>query len=55
MWQHYDILLLVFIGVELPYNVVLVSAIQQSESTVCTHISPLLGISFPFRSPESIE
>ena len=29
----------------------IVSAIQQSESVVCIHISPLVWISFPFRSP----
>ena len=53
--SHYDIFLWIFIGVELPDNVVLVSAVQQSESTVCTRTSPLLGVSFPFRSPPSIE
>ena len=37
------------------YNVVLVSAVQQSESAIYTHISPLFWISFPFRSPQIIE
>ena len=37
------------------YNIVLVSAVQQSESAICIHISPLLGISFPSRSPPSTE
>ena len=37
------------------YNVVLVSAVQQSESAMCIHTSPLFGISFPFRSPQSTE
>ena len=37
------------------YNVVLVSAIQQSESVTHIHISPLFKISFPFRSPQSTE
>ena len=32
------------------YNVVLVSTVQQSESVTCKHISPLVWISFPFRS-----
>ena len=32
-----------------------VSAVQQSESATCIHISPLLWISFPFRSPQSTE
>ena len=31
------------------------SAIQQSESVVCIHISLLFKISFPFKSPQSIE
>ena len=41
---------LIFIRVELLYNVVLVSAVQQSESAIRIHISPLFWISFPFRS-----
>jgi len=32
---------LIFIGVELLYNVVSVFAVQQSESAIHTHISPL--------------
>ena len=46
---------LFLIGVELLYNVVLVSAVQQSESAICILISPLSGISFPFRSSWSTE
>ena len=46
---------LIFIGVELLYNVVLVSAIQQIESSIRIDISPLLWISFPFRPPQSAE
>ena len=42
-----------FIGVELLYHVVLVSAVQQSESARCTHIYCLFWISFPVRSPQS--
>ena len=34
---------------------VLVSAVQQSESALHIHISPVSWISFPFRSPESVE
>ena len=45
----------VFIGVELLYHVVLISAVQQSESARFTHISPLFWISFPFRPPQSTE
>ena len=29
--------------------------LQQSKLAMCIHISPLLGISFPFRSPQSIQ
>lgn len=32
---------LIFTGGQLPYAVVLVSVVQQNESTVCSHISPL--------------
>ena len=46
---------LIFIGVQLLYNVVLVSTVQQSESAICVHISALFWISFPFRSPQSTE
>ena len=52
---------LIFIRVELLYNVLLVSAIKQYESVtrvyVHTHIYiyPLVWISFPFRSPQSTE
>ena len=44
-----------FIGVQLLYNIVLVSTVQQSESAIHIHISPLLWISFSFNSPQSIE
>ena len=37
---------IIFIGVQLIYNVVLVSAVQQSESVIHIHISTLLD-SFP--------
>ena len=46
---------LIFIGVQLLYNILLVSAIQQSESAIRIHISPLFWISFPFKSPQSDE
>ena len=42
------LLLLIFIGVQLIYNVMLVSTVQQSESAIHTHISPLFFFSFPF-------
>ena len=45
--------LLIFIGVQLLYNVVLVPAVQPGESAICIHISPL-WISFALRSPQSI-
>ena len=41
---------LVCIGVYLLYNVVLVSAVQQSESAIRAHASPHFGISFSRRS-----
>ena len=44
---------LIFIGVELLCNVVLVSAIEQIELSIHIDISPLFWISFPFRSPQS--
>ena len=47
--------ILIFIGVSLLYNVVLVSAVQQSESAIRIHIPSLFWISFPFRSSESTE
>ena len=43
-----------FIGI-LFHSVVLVLAVQQTESAVCIHMSPLFWISFLFRSPQSIE
>ena len=46
---------LIFIGVWLLYNVVLVSAIQKSGSVMCIHRSPRFWISSPFRSAQSIE
>ena len=36
-------------------HVVLVSVVQQCETAIRVHISPLFWISFPFRSPQSIE
>ena len=35
--------------------VLLVSTEQQGQSAICTHISPLFWISFPFRPPQSTE
>ena len=42
-------------GVQLLYNVVLVSTVQQSESAIHTHISQHFWISLIFRSSHSIE
>ena len=44
-----------FIEVQFLYTAVSVSAVQQSKSAICIHISPLFWISFPFRSPQSTE
>ena len=43
-----------FIGVQLLYNVVLVSTVQQSASAICIHIFPLFWISFPFKLLQNI-
>ena len=40
---------------QLVYNVMLVPAIQQSESAIRIHIAPLFWISFPLRSPQSLK
>ena len=45
----------IFIRVQLIYNVVLVSAVQQSESVIHIHISTLFQILFPYGSLQSIE
>ena len=37
------------------YNVVLVSAVQQSQSGIHKHISPLFWTCLPFRSPQSMQ
>ena len=52
-FSHFFIL--IFIGVQLLCNAVSVSAVQQSESALHIHISPLFWISFPFRSSQSTE
>ena len=39
-------LLKIFIGIELIYNIVLVSGVEQSESVIYTHISTLFLDSF---------
>ena len=48
---------LIFIGVQWIYNMVLVSAIQQSESVlyIYIHLFPLFQIHFPYRSLQSIQ
>ena len=44
-----------FVGVQLIFDVVLVSAVQQSESVIHTYISTLFQILFPYRPLQSIE
>ena len=39
---------LIFIGVQLLYNVVLVSAVRQNQSAMHIHVSPSFWTSFPF-------
>ena len=48
-------LTLIVIGAELIHSDASASAVQSGESGVCTHISPLLWVSFPFRSPWSTD
>ena len=43
------------IGVQLIYNVVLVSGVQQSESVIQIHMSPLSLAFFPIWSLQSID
>ena len=45
---------LFYIGVQLIYNVVLVSGIQQSNSVIHMYVSILFQILFPYRLLESI-
>ena len=47
--------LLFYIWVELIYNVVLFSSVQQSDSVIHIHESILLQITFPFRLLHNIE
>ena len=51
----YFLFYFIFIGVQLIYNVVLVSGVQQSESVIHIHISTLFQILFPYRSLQRIE
>ena len=44
---------LIFIRVQLLYNVVLVSTLQKSESATSIHTSPLFCISFQFWPPQN--
>ena len=46
---------LIFIGVELLYNVVLASTAQQNESARHIHLSPPFWISLPCRTPQCIK
>ena len=45
----------IFIGVQLIYNVVLVSALQQSESVIHIHVSSLFYILFLYKSLQSLQ
>ena len=58
LWVFFYFIFLIFkifIGVQLLYNVVLVSTVQQSESAIRIHICPLFWISFSCRSLQSTE
>lgn len=50
---EYVFFTLILIGVELLYNVLLVSTVQLNESAVCIHIFHCFWISVPVRSPQS--
>ena len=50
LFYFFEFFKLIFIGVQLLYNVLLVPAVQQSESVTRTHTAPLPWLSFPFRS-----
>ena len=52
---HFCFQKLIFIGIQLICNIMLLSSVQQSESAIHTHISPPFWISFPFGSPQSVE
>ena len=47
MLSAWQVMLTLKIGVELLYNVALVSAVQPSDSAICIHVSPPSWISFP--------
>ena len=49
--SQYLFLKLILIGVQLLYNIGLVSTVQQKESAIDIHISPPFGTSFPFSFP----
>ena len=49
------VFLLMFIGVQLLYNVVLVSTAQQNESAIHIHRSSPFWVSLPFRTPQCIK
>ena len=55
IYIHHMSFLLIFIGVYLIYNVVLVSSVHQSESVIHLHIYTFFSILFPYRSLQSIE
>ena len=55
LYQMLLIFLLIFIEVQLLYNVVLVFPVQQNESAIHVHISSFWGFFFPFTSPQSTE
>ena len=60
IWSSYHFFLSlslfkIFIGIQLIYNVVLVSGVQQNESVTHIHIFTLFLILFPHRPLQSIE
>ena len=53
--RNLSLFIIICNGILLIYNVVLFSAVQQSESAICIPISPLFWISFLCRLPQSPE
>ena len=52
---HSPPFLKIFLGVQLFYNVILVSDVQLNESVICIHIATHFQILFPYRPLQSIE
>ena len=54
-WIRFFHFILFYMGAELIYNAVLVSGVQQSDSTIPVHMSILFQILFPYRLLQNTE